>query len=810
MRLGEFNPMALAYQMKRIIPQSNKLFALSRRVEHDNAVVEGLKISRDGLKMQNEELRRAELALRDSRNKYYELYDFAPVGYFTLNQEGVILELNITAATLLNLKKPELINKPFHAFVEHGYIPVFEEFRETILKNGTRKPCEVRLLSSKNIYVILEGSVIAHEQTNEKQLRMAVTDITERKRMEETLTKTQHELELKVLQRTEELVRINTRLSNEILERKEIERLIRANNTLLKILTRASSRKEYLNYTVKYIKGLSGCMCAGIRVLNKEGEIPYEAYIGFSDEFRKSENWLSVNRDQCACIRVITGKLELPDTNVMTENGSFYCADIFKFIDELSQPDKTKFRGVCPKNGFRFVAVIPIRYKNRILGVIHLADKKETAVSFPKIIELIEALSSLIGEGIQKFNLQEKIRQNYIMQSIVNSLLRLSLADANIEEILQKTLDMLLSISWFEFEPMGRIFLTGNDSALVLKAQKGFPERLKNECSVVPLGRCLCGQAAAEGKIIFSGRLDTAHEIKYEGIIAHGHYCVPIIFNNKVLGVINLYLKAGSRQNQKKEEFLTAIANSLAEIIQRKETEQKLKQIEKELEHNRRLSDIGTLAATVAHELRNPLGVIRTAAYNLKRKSQNPLMESHFYNIEKKILESDQIINNLLFYSRIRTPHYESVRIYDILKESITSTKSKFTKWDVLCSKKIESIKEDYIEADSLQMSELFNNILTNAFEAFPDKRGRISITARKAKDMIEIIFSDNGPGIDSEDLKRIFEPFFTTKSKGTGLGLSVCYQIVNLHKGNIEVKSIKNKGTNCIITLPPAVTKIK
>ena len=411
-----------------------------------------------------------------------------------------------------------------------------------------------------------------------------------------------------------------------------------------------SLRKKYLDNVIEFVRSLSGCQCAGIRILNEEGGIPYESYSGFSREFWESENCLSVKKDQCACIRIITGQPEPQDLNAMTQGGSFLCNNLGNFVNCLTEQEKTRFRGMCAQHGYASVAVIPVRYKNKIIGAIHLADKGADRIS-PKAIESIESLTRVIGDGLQKFDMEDTIR--------------------------------------------------------------------------------------------------------------------------------------------------------LAEM--------ELMQAQKDLESARRLSDIGTLASVIAHELRNPLSAIRIAAYNIKRKGQLTSLEKHFATIEKKIVESDQIINNLLFYSRLKMPHYQTFRVYEILNECIASAKKRFSEETISVDKKIDSIKKDYIEADPLQIGELFNNILNNAFEALSNRKGKIAIAAGKdGKDNIEIIFRDNGVGIEDEDLKRIFEPFFTKKSKGTGLGLTVCNQVVNLHSGKIEIESKKDRGTTFTVILPMKKKKVE
>jgi PAS domain S-box-containing protein len=221
-----------------------------------------------------------------------------------------------------------------------------------------------------------------------------------------------------------------------------------------------------------------------------------------------------------------------------------------------------------------------------------------------------------------------------------------------------------------------------------------------------------------------------------------------------------------------------------------------------ELGRSRRLSDIGTLAATVAHELRNPLGVIRTAIYNIRRKTQGQPLEGHINNIEKKIAESDQIINNLLGYSRIKMPQYEKVKIYYIIDECINFAEERFEKINISFLKDFKAIKDVYVDIDPFQMREVFNNIIDNACHAVDDK-GEIKVSAKLLGQSIKVSFKDNGIGISKEDLEKIFEPFFTRKSKGTGLGLTICKELISLHRGHLKIESVEKQGTLVTITLP-------
>ena len=155
----------------------------------------------------------------------------------------------------------------------------------------------------------------------------------------------------------------------------------------------------------------SGCRCVGIRILDDEGYIPYESYVGFSREFWESENRLSIEHDQCVCIRVVTGNPDPQDDSVMTPGGSFHCDDTVAFVGRLSAEEKARFRGVCIQNGFLSLNVVPIRYGKKVLGTIHLADEERKKLSLP-FIEFLESMSPLIGEAVNQFNLEDELRES--------------------------------------------------------------------------------------------------------------------------------------------------------------------------------------------------------------------------------------------------------------------------------------------------------------------------------------------------------------------------------------------------------------
>jgi len=174
---------------------------------------------------------------------------------------------------------------------------------------------------------------------------------------------------------------------------------------------------------------------------------------------------------------------------------------------------------------------------------------------------------------------------------------------------------------------------------------------------------------------------------------------------------------------------------------------------------------------------------------------KNPELEKNLENIEIKIKDSEQIINDLLFYSRLKLPTLKMINLFEILKENIVNLKSRYPKHHIKINQDFDGLQDILVEADPLQLGELFGNILNNACEAVDPQSGEIEVIGVVDAGNIKLTIQDNGIGINPEDAKKVFEPFFSTKAKGTGLGLAVCNQIVSLHNGSIAIKNGQDKG---------------
>ncbi|MHB8880659.1 MAG: PAS domain S-box protein [Thermodesulfovibrionales bacterium] len=179
---------------------------------------------------------------------------------------------------------------------------------------------------------------------------------------------------------------------------------------------------------------------------------------------------------------------------------------------------------------------------------------------------------------------EEIIRHNYDTQTVINTLMKVGLGNISLEEVLQQTLDIILSLPWLSVEAKGCIFLLEEGKkTLVMKAMKGLSE-CAGSCTAVPLGKCLCGRAALSEDVVYAAAFDERHELCRYAEPEHGHYCVPVLSMGKTLGVLNLYLSEGHARDTMEVEFLDAVAGTLAGIITRKRVEQERESLMQDLD----------------------------------------------------------------------------------------------------------------------------------------------------------------------------------------------------------------------------------
>ncbi|MBF0460999.1 MAG: PAS domain S-box protein [Magnetococcales bacterium] len=241
------------------------------------------------------------------------------------------------------------------------------------------------------------------------------------------------------------------------------------------------------------------------------------------------------------------------------------------------------------------ISAIQADGKFRLLGVEgDFYCQRADGQSFPATLSLstweMDAkryFTLIVRDNSERMHRLQQIERAMELRSAISEILQQSLQPLTLQEMLHRALDIVLAIPWMKVKQRGAIFLY-NDATerLELVVHKSLAPELVALCQSIPLGYCLCGRAAVSGEVVLSDQVDARHEVNFPGMTPHGHYCVPILFKQNCLGVLNVYLPAGHAFQEEEIDFLKNIANTLAGLISRHRAEQKVIQLSRALEQS--------------------------------------------------------------------------------------------------------------------------------------------------------------------------------------------------------------------------------
>ncbi len=236
-------------------------------------------------------------------------------------------------------------------------------------------------------------------------------------------------------------------------------------------------------------------------------------------------------------------------------------------------------------------------------------------------------------------------------------------------------------------------------------------------------------------------------------------------------------------------------------IIQQRTLEQL--SLKEKLAQSERLSSLGGMVAGISHEIRNPLGIIRSSAELLKKKIAQVDPSNAIPDII--VEESNRlnlIITDFLNFAKPRLPQLAACRIEDLLEKNIVFIAPQIQDQGYIIVKHFANHLPE-IQVDSDMLYQAFLNIFMNAIQAMPDG-GKIQVSIQSDSRILTVCIIDEGPGVPEDLLEKIWDPFFTTKEKGTGLGLGIVKNIIESHNGSIRVENRKEgSGVRVIIELP-------
>ena len=434
-----------------------------------------------------------------------------------------------------------------------------------------------------------------------------------------------------------------------------------------------------------------------------------------------------------------------------------------------------------------------------------------------------------IEMALYKHATERQLRERDELLAGINQILLAALTCETEHELGFACLNVALKITQSKIGFIGDISKNGVEEILISN-----PDR--ENCNVLDSGRHrrlpgsfknpgIYGRMILEGKGSFTN--DPANDPDSFGLPENhpplsSFLGVPLMHKGKVIGIIAVGNREGG-YTQAEQGALEALTPSVVEALMRKRAKEELRILNEKLEkrveertielqetlkqylHAEKLSAIGKLSASIAHEFSNPLQSILTILKGLKQTVHLDEEEKELLKIA--IAESDRIrnlIHSLQDFNRPSLGKKELMDVHSSLNAVLLLLKFDFKKKGVLVTQNFAE-RLPRIVAVPDQIKQVLLNLLANAAEACRETGGEILIITGLEDDKVTVTIKDNGTGIKPSDMENIFRPFFTTKAevKGTGLGLSVSYGIVKKHHGDIRFESQPGEGTTFTVLLP-------
>ncbi|HTD65197.1 MAG TPA: GAF domain-containing protein [Candidatus Limnocylindria bacterium] len=285
----------------------------------------------------------------------------------------------------------------------------------------------------------------------------------------------------------------------------------------------------------------------------------------------------------------------------------------------------------------------------------------------------------------------------------------------------------------------------------------------------------------------------------------------PLMFKDEAIGVLNVYTGESYTFSNEEIQILTALAELSALAIEKARLYERVVDVEEQLRQSEKLSALGLLAAEVAHEIRNPLTVMKMLFHSLDLQFPPGDPRSKDAEIMREKMDHlNKIVEQILDFARTTEPDLRAVNLNQLISDLALLVRHKLTNQNIRFEQQLAKDLPD-ISADAAQLEQAFLNLTLNAVEAMADG-GQLTIATKalrlprgsRAPTHVHIEFIDTGAGMTPEVRDRVLDSLLsTTKQKGTGLGLAIVRRVVEAHRGKFKIRSAPGRGTTMAITLP-------
>lgn len=281
----------------------------------------------------------------------------------------------------------------------------------------------------------------------------------------------------------------------------------------------------------------------------------------------------------------------------------------------------------------------------------------------------------------------------------------------------------------------------------------------------------------------------------------------PVAYKDQVLAVLALFTEQPRRFRESEIRILQLLANQGAVAIENARRTERLTELEESLRVTERFSLLGTLAAEIAHEIRNPITIINLLMHGIQENpAHSPQTREDLRIVMSKLERIDQIVEQTLGIARSSESRFQAAQLNQLVEDLILFLQYKMQKARITVIRKLDP-KIPPIPMDAGQVQQVLLNLLLNGMEAMKDG-GTLTVKTRLGRDRtlgpcVRCTVSDTGVGIPAEALARLYDAFYTTREGGTGLGLFISNKLIKRHNGTIRVRSQPGQGSIFTFTLP-------
>jgi signal transduction histidine kinase len=454
---------------------------------------------------------------------------------------------------------------------------------------------------------------------------------------------------------------------------------------------------------------------------------------------------------------------------------------------------------------------VPLVVAGQVRGVLNVDSDRKDAFSAADE-ELLEALSLSAARVIHNTWLYEQLRLKARLFEALAGVGRTINSALNLDDALQVITREACRM--VDGKLCSLLMLDESREWLELRASFGAGEAYLQKPRLA-VADSLLGTVVRRRKPIqvenvqVSSRYQSTDVARKEGLVSL--LSVPLVFADQAIGTLSLYMGRLFKFSDEEVRILSALAELSAIAIEKARLYERVVDVEEQLRQNEKLSALGLLAAEVAHEIRNPLTVMKMLYHSLDlRFSRGDPRNKDAQIIGEKMEHLNKIVEQILDFARTTEPELQAVNLNELIEELGLLVRHKLRNQGVLLVQKLAP-DLPLVMADPTQLEQAFLNLILNAAEAMPDG-GRLGLTSRALRlprsserpTHVVVEFRDSGEGMTEEQRKRAFTSVLsTTKAKGTGLGLAIVGRVVETHHGKIKIRSARGKGTGISITLP-------